>query len=90
MYSLEDVEINDVPRVGVRLDAYPHTLFVVGAVEFLEVEDSLRVKYNYDIVSGITPTDTRQFEHAVGDFIVHYFQNQKEHPVAYHGGIDEY
>ena len=85
-YTITDLELNGVPRLGVTLGSYPHVTFVVGAVEFLEVDGYLKVKYKYDIVEGDDPVDKKQFEKDVGDFIVWYFQNADEHPVAYTGG----
>lgn len=85
-YSITDLEINGVPRLGVTLGSYPNVTFVVGAVEFLEVDGYLKVKYNYDIVEGTKPDNSKQFEKDVGDFILWYFQNTNEHPVVYTGG----
>jgi hypothetical protein len=90
MFKTEELEINGVPRLGITLDRYPDVSFVVGAVQFNEVDGQLRISYNYDVVEGAVPSDKQSFEHAIGDFVVWYLKNQQsEAPVAYYGGLDE-
>lgn len=83
-YTTEDLEVNGTPRLGIRLAAYPDVSFVVGAVELLEEDDQLRLKYQWDLVEG-TPPDTNAFKNAVGDFVLDYITHQGKE-LIYTGG----
>lgn len=85
-YQVEELEINGVPRLGITLDEYPGHQFVLGAIEFVEVDDGCKLKYNYVMVENPAPMPKARFEKAIGDFVLHYLQNQSEHPVVYTGG----
>lgn len=86
MFKTEDIEINGAPRVSIILDAYPDVSFVLDYAKILEIDGYAKLSYNYNIVSG-TPSDTKQFEHAIGDFIVWYIDNKNdEMPLIFKGG----
>lgn len=70
MFTTEDLEVNGVPRLGVRLSEYPDVMFVLGRVSLEEVDGQAKLSYNYDVVEGKSPG--KQFEKSVGDFIVEY------------------
>lgn len=85
-YQVEELEINGVPRLGITLNEYPDHQFVLGAIEFVEVDGKCVMKYNYDMVVNTAPLPIDKFEKAIGDFVLHYLEQQAEHPVVFTGG----
>lgn len=87
-YQVEELEINGVPRLGITLNEYPEAQFVLGAIEFVEVDGGCKLKYNYDMVDTPAPFPIERFEKAIGDFVMHYLQNPSpDNPITYTGGI---
>lgn len=88
MYQVAEIEVNNIPRLAITLDEYPDVQFVLGAIEFKERGDKIALCYNYEVVDGVEPTDAR-FENAIGDFIMHYLENQApQHPICFTGGTE--
>jgi hypothetical protein len=90
-YTTEELEINDEPRLGIRLDEYDKVLFVIGRVSAEEIGDTLKLSYHYDIIEGSEYVDRSKFDKVVGDFIMWYTSNNLEqpNPVVFTGGTDE-
>jgi hypothetical protein len=84
-YKTQELELNGVPRLGITLDLYPDTTFVIGGIEFIEEQDRLKIKYRYDIIEGTTPENIQIFEAAIGEFIRYYIQENPD-KLIYHGG----
>ena len=87
-FSVRDIEINDVPYVGVTLGRYPEATFILTEVKFVEEDNGLRLVYHYNIIEGEEPRDRKKFDIAVGDFIMHYIETsaEQEHPLVFKGG----
>jgi hypothetical protein len=86
MYKTQELEVNGVPRLGIVLDKYPDTVFVVGAIEFIEQQDELKLSYKYDIIEGTNPTHVREFETDIGNFIYTYILDHPQE-LVFHGGL---
>lgn len=84
-YTAKEIFVNDAPCLGVTLSKYPDTVFVIGKVAFEEVDDVLKLRYNYDVVEGPTPTNKQEFETAIGDMILDYI-NKNTNDLIYTGG----
>ena len=85
MYKTRELEINEVPCLGIILDEYPTTVFIVGGVQFLEENETLRLKFDYNIIEGPTPDDLVAFQEAIGKFIEYYIEQNPEN-IVYTGG----
>ena len=83
-YNTEEIEINDAPRYGIRLDNFKDVLFILGSVSLEEENEHLRIRYNYEILEG-TVNDPSNFEKSVGDFICFCITNKNDQ-FAYFGG----
>ena len=85
IYKTKDVEINGSPKIAICLQKFPSTWFILGGVYLQEVNDTLKLSFEYDIIGGKVPDDKPYFEKCIGDFIVWYMDNNKE-DLIYKGG----
>lgn len=71
-------------------DEFPTIVFTLGKVEFIEEGDSVRMKYNYNLLEGkLSDTQKPKFEHLIGDLIVQQMQEGvKKNDLIYTGGVD--
>lgn len=71
--------------------------FKYGRVEFIEGEDNLTLKFDYDIIENkhsdtndIPEADKEEFKTALGDLLVQMLQEGvKNNDLIYTGGVDE-
>jgi hypothetical protein len=71
--------------------------FKYGRVEFIEKEDNLTLKFDYDIIDNkhsaineIPEADKDEFKTALGDLLVQMMQEGvKNNDLIYTGGVDE-
>lgn len=87
IYKTKDIELNELPKIAICLQKFPSTWFILGGVYLQEINDTLKLSFEYDIIEGQLPDDVKLFEKSVGDFIVWYMTNNQEQ-LIYKGGID--
>lgn len=71
--------------------------FKYGKVQFLEQEDNLTLKFEYDIIENkhndlneIPEADKEEFKQALGDLLVQMMTDGvKNNDLVYTGGVDE-
>jgi hypothetical protein len=84
-YKTKEIVVNEREMLGVTLDEFPDTLFVIGAVKFEEVEGQLKLSYTYEVIEGETPTNKSKFENCIGDFIIEFI-DANPNQLVYTGG----
>lgn len=90
-YRLTDAQSNGFDVIELTSDSFSGILYTYGGVQLIEEDDTLRVKFDYDIVldNGKVDTTSQEFRNHIGDILMELIeQGAMNNNLTYVGGTD--
>jgi hypothetical protein len=90
-YRLTDQQSNGFDVIELTSDPFSGILYTYGGVQLIEEDDTLRVKFDYDVIldNNNVDTNTQEFRNHIGDILMELIEDgAMNNNLTYTGGTE--